>query len=55
MNEVININMELNTLNEIIRKKNITIQEFRDLTDKNGKKLKNYLKIMIIYQKIIKY
>ena len=43
MKEITNLNIELNALNEIVRNKNKTIQEFR-----NEKNLKNYYKIMII-------
>ena len=43
LNEITNLNIELNTLNEIIRKKNKTIQEFRDISDLSKKKFEELL------------
>ena len=43
INEITNLNMELNTLNEIIRKKNKTIQEFKDISDLSKQKFEDLL------------
>ena len=44
MNEITKLNIELNTLNEIIWKKNKTIQEFRDISDLSKLKFEELLK-----------
>ena len=44
MNEITKLNIELNKLNEIIRKKNKTIQEFRDISDLSKLKLEELIK-----------
>lgn len=44
MNEITKLNIELNTLNEIIWKKNKTIQEFRDISDLSKIKFEELLK-----------
>ena len=44
MKEITNLNIELNALNEIIRNKNKTIQEFRNISDLSKKKFEELLK-----------
>ena len=44
MNEITKLNIELNKLNEIIRKKNKTIEEFRDISDLSKLKLEELIK-----------
>ena len=43
MKEITNLNIELNALNEIIRNKNKTIQEFRNVSDLSKKKFEELL------------
>ena len=42
--KITNLNLEINKLNEIIMKKNNTIQEFKDITDLSKNKLEELLK-----------
>ena len=44
MNEITKLNIELNKLNEIIRKKNKTIEEFRGISDLSKLKLEELIK-----------
>lgn len=45
LNEITQLNMELNRLNEIIRNKNKTIQEFRDISDLSKQKFEELVEI----------
>ena len=44
MEQITNLNIEINKLNEIIKNKNNTIQEFRDITDLSKRKIEELLK-----------
>ena len=57
--EVTRLNIEINKLNEIIREKNFTIQEFKEITELSKRKfdelLKNKSELIQIIKKFRKY
>ena len=42
--QITKLNIELNKLNEVIKNKNVTIQEFRDIADMSKSKLEQFIK-----------